>query len=91
MTTEVPDLTFTHAVTIHVLILYNVNVYIHTETHIHTVLQSYPVEHGQAHPHYKGGRGEVNPLREIGEQLVVEALHPVSVTALRNNVCSRYM
>ena len=65
--TEVADLTFTRAVMIHILILY-----------IHRTVEykpPYPVDHGQAHPHPKGGR-EVNPLREIGEQLVIKALHP---------------
>jgi hypothetical protein len=53
-TTEVPDLAFTRAGTIHILI-----------------------------PHLKCRRGEVNLLWEIGEQLVVEALRPVSVRAQR--------
>jgi hypothetical protein len=46
----------------------------------------YPVEHGQTRPHLKCGCGEVNPLQETGEQLVVEALHPVSVTELQGEL-----
>ena len=50
----------------------------------HVLIQAYPVEHGQVHSHEKSGRGEVNPLLEVGEHQVVETLHIVSVPALQD-------
>ena len=50
---------------------------------VHMTQPPYPVKDGQAHPHPKGGSGEVNPFREIGEQLMTEAFHPESVAALQ--------
>ena len=73
-TTEIPDLACTRAVAIHILILCMEGYGFVTSIH--------PVKHGQVHPHLEGGRGEMNQLREVGEQLVIEALHPVSVAAL---------
>ena len=50
-------------------------------------MKSYPVKHDQVHPHEKSGRGEVNPLREVGEYQMVVALHIVSVTVTQGTMC----
>lgn len=67
---QIFDLACTYAVAIHILILCMEGMAI--------LLDTLPVKHGEVHPHLDG---EVNPHGEVGEQLVIEALHPVSVTA----------
>ena len=44
---------------------------------------TYPVHECKVHPHVEHSGREVNPLREVGEQLVIETLHPVSVSTLQ--------
>ena len=75
-TTEVPDLAFNHAVTIHILILHKI---FRLQQCKNIIVNNLP---SLTWPSSKGSRGEVNLLWEIGEQLMVETLHPVSVAAL---------
>ena len=41
-----------------------------------------PVHNSQVHPHREHTSGEVNSLGDVAEQLMVEALDPISVTTL---------
>ena len=45
-------------------------------------IRAYPVEYSQIHAHQESGISKVDALGEVGEELVVERLHPVSITAL---------
>ena len=41
-----------------------------------------PVHEGQIHSHYECVSGEVDVLVEVGEELMIEGLHPVGITTL---------
>ena len=45
-------------------------------------LKTHPIHHSQVHPHVKGLVLKVDPLGQVGQQLVVERLNPIGISAL---------
>lgn len=46
---------------------------------------TYPIHNSQIHPHREHSRGEVNPLGYVHEELVVETLNPICISALMSS------
>ncbi len=49
---------------------------------IYSVYVTHPVHHSQIHPQSEHSSTEMDSLGDIAEQLMVEALYPVSITTL---------
>ena len=66
--------------TMHIFVLKGKLAYNLTNTSYLT--NTYPVHECQVHSHDKGVSGKVNALGKVGQELMVEGLHPVCITTL---------